>query len=95
MALFSDNQIRAGKFEAKPAIIAPKPRLTKSAGSAQHIKVLKEVKRLKKGKSFLLYIICAQFFRRCNRNQLEFLKLYYLEELHFLLFSNGLIFFQG
>lgn len=38
--LFSEAQISPGIFVASPAIIAPNPKLTRSAGRAQHKRVL-------------------------------------------------------
>ncbi len=46
-SLFSETQIRPGTLLARPAITAPSPRLTKSAGSAQQMSVLIEPKSVK------------------------------------------------
>jgi hypothetical protein len=45
--LFSENQISWGTVEISPANVAPSPIVTNSAGKAQQIRVLKEVKRLR------------------------------------------------
>jgi hypothetical protein len=46
--LCSESKISAGKVETNPTIVAPNPIETRSAGSAQHTKVLIEVKSPKK-----------------------------------------------
>ena len=47
--LCSETQIKAGNVDTNPTNVAPIPIETKSAGSAQQIKVLKDVNKLKKG----------------------------------------------
>lgn len=46
--LFSESQMRLGKVDTNPTIVAPRPMETKRAGSAQHTSVLMEVNKLKK-----------------------------------------------
>jgi hypothetical protein len=52
--LCSENQINDGNVEIKPTSDAPIPIETKRAGSAQQIKVLKEVNKLKNGRRIAL-----------------------------------------
>lgn len=46
-SLFSDSQIKEGKVETNPTMVAPSPMETSRAGSAQQISVLIEVNKLK------------------------------------------------
>ncbi len=51
--LCSETHISAGKVDTNPTRVAPIPRETRSAGSAQQIKVLNEVNKLRKGTKIL------------------------------------------
>lgn len=51
--LCSETHMSWGTAVTIPAKVAPIPNTTKSAGSAQHVSVPREVKRLRKAVSFL------------------------------------------
>lgn len=62
--LFSDIQMSPGTLETNPTKVAPKPNETKSAGRAQQMSVLKEVKSVKKETQRFLFsgLLVFNFF---------------------------------